>query len=403
MRIFEKNEECCGCTACYSICPKDAIKMCPDREGFFYPQIDNDRCIECGLCKKVCSFQQENKQENSFEQRYFAMRSKNPEILYESSSGGVFSVLSDFILSQGGIICGVVLDSDLMVRTIATDQLKERDEMRGSKYVQSNLGDMYSMVEETLKAGRKVMFSGTPCQIAGVREYLNVRHINMKDLYLCDFVCHGVSSPLIWKEYINFLKKMFHSEIEEFRFRSKQYGWKNMKMRIVTRDGDKSEVCNKKFSYLKLYSSLMITRPSCFLCKYTSFSRKSDITVADFWNVGSACPEFNDNKGISTVLVNTEKGEQWIEAMKERLDFQEVAKADCWQPHLEYSAVQPANRERFWQEYNQRGISFVLNKYGRGTITNNIIRMLTPVIKKMGLYVVAGKVYKLIFGRKKSE
>lgn len=402
MLIFEKREDCCGCSACYNVCPKEAIKMSEDSEGFLYPQIDDDRCVECGLCKKVCSFQQYCDTKHSYEQKYFAMRSNAPQVLKESSSGGMFSVLSDVFLAQAGIVCGVIFDSQFMVKTIATDQKEERDKMRGSKYVQSDLGDIFKVIEKFLKGNRKVMFVGAPCQTAGLKEYLGVKNVSIDNLFLCDFICHGVSSPLIWKEYLEFLEKTFHSGLKEVRFRSKHYGWKNMKMRIVTSKDDKSEFCNKRHSYLKLYNSLMITRPSCFSCKYTSFNRETDITLADFWNVGSVCPEFDDNKGISTVLINSKKGEQWIESIKDRTEFQEVSRVDCWQPHLEYSAVWPANRKKFWKEYYQKGFSYVLNKYGKGTISNNFIRILTPVLKHMGLYVIAGKAYKLVFGRKKS-
>lgn len=400
MIIFEESKDCCGCTACYNVCPKDAIYMNMDKQGFLYPKIDDSQCINCGLCKKVCSFQQKCEVEPVFEQKYYAMRSKNSQILKESSSGGIFSALSDIILAQDGMICGVIFDSHFIVKTIATDEKRERDRMRGSKYVQSDLGDIFKEVEKILKSDRKLMFVGTPCQIAGLKEYLVAKRISLDGLFLCDFLCHGVSSPLIWKEYLDFLEMTFDSKVKEVQFRSKRCGWKTMKMKVVVGNEDMSDLCNERYSYLRLYNSLMITRPSCFTCKYTSYNRVSDITLADFWNVGSVCPDYDDNKGISTVLVNSLKGELWIESVKERLEFQAVSKRDCWQPHLEYSVVRPASRNRFWQEYNQKGFSFVLSKYSKGTIMNNIIRVLTPLIKSMGLYVVFGKMYKIVFGKK---
>lgn len=408
IQLVTQKEKCCGCTACYSVCPKSAIEMKSDEEGFLYPSIRNDLCIECGLCKKVCAFQNDTEIKSGFKQEYFAARSKDKETLLSSSSGGVFTSLSDMVLKRGGTIFGVAFDENFHILHSSAKTETKRNRMRGSKYVQSDMKDTFAQVAEILLQGELAMFVGTPCQVAGLKRYLAAKRIPMENLLLCDFICHGVSSPLIWREYIRFLENKFHGKIKKFKFRSKTHGWKNMETYVyIEREGEKGEnvsrIVNRKYSYINIFSSLMSTRPSCFQCKYTSYNRESDITMADFWNIDSVESKMNDDKGVSTVLVNTEKGKHWFEAVKDTMEVLNVGKQDCWQPHLEYPCVRPSNRERFWKLYREKGAAYILEKYAKGTFFTNIIRKVTPVLKKLGLYVLAGKVYNAVFGRKKHE
>lgn len=408
IQLVVQKDKCCGCTACYAVCPKKAIEMKPDDEGFLYPSIRDDLCIECGLCKKVCAFQNDTTMKTDFKQEYFAARSKDSEILLSSSSGGVFTCLSDAILEKNGTVFGVDFDENFNIIHTAAKTDKQRNRMRGSKYVQSDMQETYAHVADVLKQGEQVMFVGTPCQVSGLKSYLTAKRISVENLLLCDFICHGVSSPLVWQEYIALLENKFHGKVGEFKFRSKTYGWKKMETYIYReRERGKGEnvsgIVNKKYSYINIFSSLMSTRPSCFQCKYTSYNRESDITMADFWNIDSVASQMNDDRGVSTVLINTEKGKHWFETVKDRMEVLEVRKQDCWQPHLEYPCACPSNRAKFWELLRQRGAAYTLEKYAQGTLVSNIIRRITPVLKKLGLYVLAGKVYNAVFGRKKHE
>lgn len=407
IQLVEEKENCCGCTACFSICPKHAIEMKEDEEGFLYPIIYDNLCIECGLCQKVCAFQHDSDPEADFEQRYFAVRIRDKNALSSSSSGGVFTCLSDKVLAQGGTVFGAVFDKNFNVMHTTARTEKQRNRMRGSKYVQSDMKLAFTDVVNSLRRGEVVMFVGSPCQVDGLKRYLFSEKIDIDNLLLCDFICHGVSSPLVWREYIALLENKLHGKIIKFKFRSKKYGWKKMKSHIyMERENGKediSEIVNRKYSYLNIFSSLVSNRPSCFNCKYTSYNRESDITMADFWNIDSISSKMNDDAGVSTVLINTEKGNRWFEVARESMEVIEIEKKDCWQPHLEYSCKCPAKREQFWELYKKRGAEYILCKYARGTFFSNMIRMVTPVLKKLGLYVLAGKVYNMVFGRKKYE
>lgn len=406
MQLFKNKSECCGCTACYNICPKHAIEMRTDKKGFKYPIINVNKCISCGLCEKVCAFKHFSPQtrKEKFEQEYYAARSKDKEVLKSSSSGGIFTVLSDYVLMQNGEVIGAAFDSLFVVRHIKANTFEQRDIMRGSKYVQSDLQDIFTYIKDKLKSSNiPIMFSGTPCQVDALRRFLEVSEINMEKLFLCDFICHGVSSPLIWKEYITYLETLSLAKVYKIKFRDKKFGWKNKQMSLSTSSGINDSLCNKKCSYLRLYSSLVANRESCFSCKYTTYHRTSDITLADFWNIDSISKKFNDNLGVSTVIVNTDKGKALFSLVNDKMIKEPVKKEGCWQPHLEYPGTQPKKFNQFWNDYFSTGSPYIFKKYGKGTLVNKAIQFLTPIIKKMGLYTVAGKMYNKVFGQKYHE
>ena len=420
MRLYTNKYECCGCTACMNICPKTAINMFHDEEGFCYPRINKDLCINCKLCLKVCplkdidnelEFKQgikvnklnkkmlgnSNLEIKESKQVYFAAQHKNNEILYSSPSGGIFTALSDYIIEREGVIFGAAFDQNFVVKHMKATNKLDRDKFKGSKYVQSDLSDIFKEIKKELLNNQYVMFTGTPCQNAGLKNYLEKSHIDCKKLYMCDFICHGVPSPLIWKEYVEYLESKFDDKLISFSFRSKKNGWKNMSLSAEYKKNDFSNECNKKYSFLNLFTSLLIVRPSCFRCKFTKYNRKPDITLADFWNIGPVKPDFDKDDGVSSVIITTEKGREWFDNVKGKLQYEECTKEECWQPHLEYPIIEPKNRNKFWNEYKNEGIKYIVNKYGRGTFSTRMKKKLTPIIKKLGLYVLAGKVYKRIF------
>ena len=397
MNAYDQKTKCCGCTACLNACPQKVIIMQADPEGFLYPQTDEEACIDCGICKKVCPFQNSLPKKN--EPIVFAAKHKDPEILEASSSGGVFTAISDFILKSCGVVYGVAFDESFNVCHQRAQTLDQRDKFRGSKYVQSNLDDTFDKIARDLQNGLIVLFTGTPCQCAGLRNYLAFLNCNCENLYLCDFICHGVSSPIIWRKYVEFLEHKYQQRLEYFTFRSKEKGWSNFCIyaRFAKENNDRNYIT--KYSYLNLYSSLCITRPSCFNCIFSSYSRIADITLGDFWNIGNSKPHMDDDKGTSSVIISSQKGLYLFDAIKNDLIWEQSNPADCWQPHLEYPPVEPKGRDKFWDEYNRYGFDYVMQKYGKGTASSRIIRTLTPLLKKAGLYRFAGKVYGTIFGR----
>lgn len=403
MILFNNNEECYGCSACYNICPKKAIIMKEDSEGFKYPVIDDNKCIKCNMCKKTCPYgkdivSNERKKYYEFDQLYYAVKNKDRDIVVESSSGGIFTALAKYILTLKGNVYGVSFDSGFKVlhkKGVDENDLKS---FRGSKYVQSDMNEIIKEIEIDILEDKHVLFSGTPCQVAGLLNYFRVKKIPSSKLITCDFVCHGVSSPLVWKDYISYIEKKYNSKLIEFSFRNKTDGWAN-NCSSAKFDRDLLIKFNNKSSYMNLYKNLFITRPSCFQCQFTSYNRLSDITIADFWNIDKYIIDFNDDKGVSLCMINTNKGLEVFDNIKENLIFRETCKEAAWQPHLEYPVAKQKKRFKFWAEYKNNNFAFIIKKYGSGTLQTRLIKQLTPIIKKMGLYIIAGKLYNRIIRR----
>lgn len=398
LKQYEKKEQCCGCSACEQICPTNAIKLVADEEGFLFPVTDEKKCIHCNACKRVCAFQNGRLGHDSAKQDYYAARTKDTAVLKQSSSGGVFTVLSDYILNQGGYVYGAAYGEDFHVEHQCADDSQKRDAFRGSKYVQSDLKNTYSEIAEQLKQKKKVMFSGTPCQNAGLLSFLEQKRIDTSLLYTCDHICHGVPSPRVFRDYLYYLKTQAGEKISQVNMRDKRYGWRAKKA-SVTFPSEEKPVLSERFPYIRMYSSLNPVRKSCFSCPYTQYDRQSDITLADFWNV-KAKSNMNDDQGVSMVLVNSPKGKEWMGCIEHLLLIESCQKQDCWQPHLEYPPVEPAGRERFFQIVQNDAECSYIEKYTKGTLLSNLIKKLTPIIKKLGLYKVAGKIYQVVFGKR---
>lgn len=409
MISIEKKSDCCGCGACMSICPKKAITMKRDDEGFAFPVVNRELCTNCGLCDKVCSFRNKIETHNGdetvadevldFEQRYYAAYNKDVETVFKSSSGGIFTLLTDAILEQGGVVYGVYMDEAFKVRTGRATDAVLRDAFVGSKYVQSNAYEVYEQIMEDLRNGLKVLFSGTPCQVAAVNELVKARNISADNLYLVDFVCHGVSSPRVWKDYVEYLSSKYEGLVS-YVFRGKKKGWHGWYPIIQTGKGEVSEAHKENESFIRMYQTLFFVRRSCFKCPYTSYVRVSDITLADFWNVDSFAKEMDDNTGTSELLVNTSKGYELLMSKKDMMELLECSKEEAWQPHLEYPNHLPKKRRQFWATYEDEGAEVAIRKYGKGDAMTKLKNVATPVLKKTGLYTLAGKTYKKIFVKK---
>lgn len=354
--VFDKKMMCCGCTACYSACPKDAIIMCLDEEGFLYPKINEEKCVDCGICRKVCDFQKTEATSAGFMQKAYGFFHNDSEVLNHSTSGGAFSALSDAILKKGGIVFGAVYDEEFRVIHVGGETENERDRMRGSKYLQSDMNSAYRCIQTALQADRFVLFVGTPCQVAGLRSFLRCDTKEYPKLYTVDFICHGVTSPMLFRDYLKFVEKKFRKKIIAHECRSKKKGWAHVEGNTFA---DKSEDYDSRFSQLhrRLFHKDVANRPSCYCCKYTSLNRISDITIADFWGVEMYLPEMYNTNGVSALLVNSPKGAALFDEVKESGTYRETT-SDCIakrQPHLSKPTECPKNRNQFWTTYFSQG------------------------------------------------
>lgn len=349
---LSSKEDCCGCYACVATCPVSCISMQPDEEGFLYPVTDEDACIACGLCQKACPVIHTSDSRKTL--GVYAVKNKEDEIREKSSSGGVFSLLAERMIAEGGIVFGACFnDKNEVIHTYAATQ-EELAVFRGSKYVQSKIGNTYRLAEEFLQSGRRVLFSGTPCQILGLHRYLKKTYPN---LLTVDFICHGVPSPGVWQIYLQELRRKLSVEIiQNISFRDKKLGWKNFSFSFDSSKKDKilHYVAPKYLNhYMRGFLSDLYLRPICYQCPVRSLKSGSDITLGDFWGADRVLPEFCDDKGISAVLINSSVGMIYFNTLsceKKISSYEEVIKGNH---SLETSHVKPAERAQFYSRFKK--------------------------------------------------
>lgn len=341
---IEKNEKvkCSGCMACISICPKMCIKAIKNTEGFEYPVVDGNKCIECGQCEKVCPNMMQESQGNLLQDTYAAY-ALNEEIREKSSSGGIFSVLAEEILKEKGVVFGAAMSQNCRtVEHIMIKEVAELSRLRGSKYVQSQIGDTYQSVKEYLETGTKVLFSGTPCQVNGLANYLQKKYEN---LILVDIICHGVPSPLIWEKYVVEWEKEHRTQITEVNFRYKPLGiWRKYGMQNKTRLRSYYTRRNRN-PYMRLFLKDYILRPSCYQCAAKK-NKYADLTLGDFWGIEKVAPHMDDGKGVSAVIIRSEKGKNFFRSIEGEVKSEKVLyEAAVQENWAEFRSVQQP-RER---------------------------------------------------------
>lgn len=370
---IKDKADCCGCTACASICPKDAITMEPDTLGFKYPKVDLDKCIDCGLCEKVCAFNDNyDKSLNLKEPEIYAARHKDIHEIETSRSGAAFIAISDYILENGGIVYGVGYKDHFRVAHKRATTKEERNEFKGSKYVQSDLDGIFRQVKEDLKQGNTVLFSGTPCQTAGLNSYIGKKF--RENLVLVDIVCHGVPSPYIWRDYLAYIEEKYKNEVVKVDFRDKsRIGWSGHIESFIFNNGRKVE----SRIYTDLFFKHIMLRPSCSKCHFTNYIRPSDFTIADYWGWEKISKDFNiDNKGCSLLFINTIKGQILLNKISNNLFLLKSDKEKSVQPNLESPSVLDKRNTDFKIDFQRRGFKYVTKKYGnigwRYLINNNI-------------------------------
>lgn len=314
IQISDKKK-CCGCTACFNICPKSAIEMQADSEGFLYPQVDEKKCINCGLCEKVCPVLHEKKHEEQTEG--YIVRYKDDNIVRESTSGGAFTVFATQMLGKGASVYGVGYDDNMKVIHKETHCADGLSEMRGSKFVQSDPGTTFREIKDKLEQGMTIMFTGTPCQIAGLRSFLRKDYEN---LVCMDFVCRGVPSPGLWKNYVSMMERKYSSKMVGARFKNKTYGYHSTTMKVDFENGKTYYGSGRIDPFMKAFAREMSSRPSCSACAFKGIKRLSDITVFDCYEYSKITGGKDDDKGYSSVFIHTSKGKALFESVKESLE-----------------------------------------------------------------------------------
>ena len=362
MTDIQNKYQCCGCTACGTICKVNAISFHDDQLGFKYPQINKILCINCGVCFNICPFNIKKrvteKPANNYKQKAFAARHNNPSEIASSRSGAVFTALSDRVLLNSGVIYGAGFDSHFATIHKRSETKDKCSEFKGSKYTQSDINEIVKQVICDLKNGKTVLFSGTPCQIYCIKKVTPQR---LQDkLITIDVICHGVASPKIWNEYLNFLENKEKNKITHVNFRDKEiFGWSGLHKESFTfSDGIKR-------TYHYTFYQPYLLRPSCHRCPFSNLNRCSDITIGDFWGIDKIDKSFNPNDtGCSLVICNTSKGESILKDASKDLRIKEFNLKDCLQPNLLHPTEEDKKRAIFERDYIAHGFKYVYFKYG---------------------------------------
>ena len=345
MRVITDKNKCTGCMACVNICPKHCIHAKSDDEGFIYPDIDKSECIECGLCKNLCQGSHTPYQKGTA----YACINNDEKARNESSSGGIFTLIAEYTLNQNGIVFGAAFDENLNVHHIKAENKEQLKKLRGSKYVQSNTGSILRQAKEALTNGKLVLFSGTPCQISGLKAFLGKEYDN---LITQDIVCHGVPSPMVWQEYLKHQSFVNNKDINKNTppsFRKKDSGWKHYSVSLSFSDNSDCVILHHDDLFMKSFLKDLSLRPSCYQCPVKSKKCESDITLADFWGIENILPEMYDDKGTSLVLVNSEKGNFLFNAISDKMRYKQVDfdTAVKFNSSISQSASIPKKRDKF--------------------------------------------------------
>lgn len=343
--VAEDKTKCCGCGACVAVCPQNCITMQEDKEGFLYPSVDTDKCVNCGLCKKVCLYNSDIGKNDKAE--VYACCNLDDEVRLQSSSGGVFSAIAKKIINDGGAVYGCAFDVADGAKHIRVDNIDDLAILYGSKYAQSDTGAVFGQVKEDLNLGKKVLFSGTPCQINGLKSYLN--GIDDKNLVLADVICHGVPSKLLYKYYVDYIELKAKKKVKTLSFRDKTAGWEKYGIKIGFEDGTSAVVPSEKNYFMKVFLSDIMLRPACYKCVSKDNHCLSDFTMGDYWGADEKFGDLNDGKGLSVLIVRTQKGAKLFDEIKDSLTYKpsDIEDAIKHNKALICSATQKAGRQKF--------------------------------------------------------
>ncbi|MCM1500998.1 MAG: Coenzyme F420 hydrogenase/dehydrogenase, beta subunit C-terminal domain [Clostridium sp.] len=390
---FKLKTQCCGCGACENICPENCIAMRNDREGFLYPSVDEEKCIKCGLCKAVCPILNPVREE-PFQQEAYFIQNKNLDILKDSTSGGFFTALAEYVISQGGIVYGAAMDEKLQTKHIGICNADQLELFRKSKYVQSSTASTYREARHELDRGRMVCYSGTPCQIEGLKKYLRKDYEN---LITCDIVCRSVPSPLILSKYIAYIEDRRKTKVASLIFRDKSvYGYKYNVITALDNKNRKIYQCGVESDpYLRAFFTNVSVRPSCYKCSFKKQYRVSDFTMWDAFNVGRFSRELDNDLGVTRILVHTSKGREIFGQIQDNFRIFQTTPEDITDKvkEMNESITYNLKRNEFFTDAENLTGTELFQKYFPDTIRIKAERMGRQICYRLGIYSLVKKVF----------
>lgn len=366
---IENKEKCTGCNACGDICPKGAISFVVDNEGFWYPQVSDDKCIDCHLCEKICpNLNEKNNNQNFADPECYIAEHKSIDVVFSSTTGGMFTALADAMYSQNGYVGGAIHNADFSVSHFISNKKEDLLLLRRSKDLQSNAEGFYKKVKTILDDGNKALVVGLPCQIAGLKNFLRNDYEN---LITVDLICAGINSPNVWRKYLDYIEDMNGSKIVSTENKSKEYGWHNLTQKFVFENGQEYFDTHSTSLFIQGYiDSHIYCRPSCYSCNFKGFPRIADITIGDFWGIEKYKPKYNKNMGTNVVLINSEKGKNYFDIAKKRVNIEKAELS--WATEGNPALLRPISklttekeREEFFKDLDLEKFDVVVKKHSK--------------------------------------
>lgn len=358
--------DCCGCNACGDVCGQDAITYKTDIEGFWYPEVNKDRCTDCHLCEKVCPIVNiRDLKKNDLPQSVcYAAENKNMEVVFDSTSGGLFSALADVMYKAGGYVGGAIFNDDFSVRQYVSNDKNDLPRIRSSKYLQSHFDGFYRRVRDLLKSGERVLVCGSPCQMAALRSFLRKDYDN---LIIADYICRGINSPKVWRKYLDSFEERYGSKVVYSKAKSKEFGWRNLTQKVILANGKHYYETGAQSFFTQGYLRTgVFCRPSCYDCKFKGYPRIADITLADFWGIEKVNTLMEKDIGTSLVMINSKKGEAYFEQVKKRINYVSVPfeSIEAGNLALNKSLDPPqVNRDEFFRDLDSMSFLQIADKY----------------------------------------
>lgn len=365
MISIKNNIDCCGCNACGDVCAHGAITFKTDIEGFWYPVVDETKCVDCRLCERVCPELHigELKKNDNNPPVTVAAINKNMAVRWDSTSGGAFSALAEVMYEQGGYVSGAVYDENFLVHNFVSDKPEDLSRLRSSKYLQSNAEGLYARIRELLRNGKKVLACGTPCQMAALRLFL---HKDYDNLVIVDFICRGVNSPKVYRKYLDSLERKYGGKVVYVKAKNKELGWRNLTRKVVFDNGKVYYGVKMDDNFRRGYHTNVFCRPSCYTCQYKGFPRIADITIADYWGIEKINKNLDNNVGTSMILLNSKKGENFFGQVKDKIEWEYTTFESILPGNVALTKpIEPAkiDRRQFFEDLDKGTFDEVVSKY----------------------------------------